>query len=196
MLKLLKTFGLLTILGIVPLYSSEESPWGGVMVWPGNEHQWMEDYKEQLAAKAVDMSWNRPNCMPGCEPESARWVFWMQDSLVTFMQERDLNLCPIIGPPLWRDSTEWGEYWQYQVERYDGDGEGYGGIQEMSGLTKPVKYWNISNEPDGTWMTSWNVGDVEYFRSYVRISSGAIHNADPTAKVVAPSMGMPKVWWW
>lgn len=56
------------------------------------------------------------------------------------------------------------------VERYDGDG-----INDMPGLTRPVKYWQIGNEPHPK---------VKDFAEFVKMTSTAIKKADPTAKVV------------
>ena len=213
MSKLLKTFGLFTILGIVPLwvYGSEESPWGVVAVWecgekdgeewwkfPSTEQvsppdQWRKEYCPQLdSMKSCGLTWNRPNCMARCEPSEGYFRFDAQDSLVTFMQERDLNLCAVGWPrPHYTipDSVGWARYWRMQVEHLDGDGEGYGGYDEMPGLTKPVKYWEICNEPEGgqPWGQTWG-SPITSFRSYVRITHDAIDSADPTAKVVAPAI--------
>lgn len=137
--RLFKIFGLVGVTIFIPLcayaeYSviTPESPWGSVVVWPhrvNNPSQWREVYGARLdSAVACGLSWNRPNCMLDCEPSPGDWQFEPQDSLVTFMQEHGMNLCAITGPPLWRDSTEWEEYWLMQVEHFDGDGQGYGGV--------------------------------------------------------------------
>ncbi|MBI5492877.1 MAG: hypothetical protein HY893_08100 [Deltaproteobacteria bacterium] len=56
------------------------------------------------------------------------------------------------------------------VERYDGDG-----VDDMPGLAKPIKYWQIGNEPHPK---------MADFAEFVRITSVAIKKADPSAKVV------------
>lgn len=56
------------------------------------------------------------------------------------------------------------------VERYDGDG-----IDDMPGLKKPIKYWQVGNEPHPR---------VKDFAEFVKITSIAIKKADPGAKVV------------
>lgn len=56
------------------------------------------------------------------------------------------------------------------VERYDGDGK-----NDMPGLKKPVKYWQVGNEPHPK---------LDDFAEFVKITSEAIKQADPSAKVV------------
>lgn len=56
------------------------------------------------------------------------------------------------------------------VERYDGDG-----IDDMPGLTSPIKYWQVGNEPHPK---------IADFAEFVKITSSAIRQADPSAKVV------------
>lgn len=56
------------------------------------------------------------------------------------------------------------------VERYDGDG-----IDDMPGLKKPIRYWQVGNEPHPK---------LEGFAEFVMITSKAIKRADPSARVV------------
>lgn len=56
------------------------------------------------------------------------------------------------------------------VERYDGDG-----IDDMPGLVRPVKYWQIGNEPHPK---------IKGFEEVVKITSMAIKKADSGANVV------------
>ena len=63
------------------------------------------------------------------------------------------------------------------VERYDGDG-----IDDMPGLTTPVSYWQIANEPTNA------PGGYEYL---VELASTAIKEAAPEAKVVLGGIFLP-----
>ncbi len=56
------------------------------------------------------------------------------------------------------------------VERYDGDG-----VDDMPGLKKPIKFWQIGNEPHPK---------MPDFVDFVKITSKAIKRADPSAQVV------------
>jgi hypothetical protein len=63
------------------------------------------------------------------------------------------------------------------VERYNGDG-----VDDMPGLMAPIKYWQVDNEPprrrDG-------------YADLVRITSQAVKEADPTAKVLIGGLEIP-----
>jgi len=125
---------------------------------------------------------------PGTSPED--WHWRGQDSMAVFLQKRDMNWLRVGWPPDWMtDTTQWWDYWHTVVERYDGDGEGYGGIPEMPGLTKPAKYWEIINEPYSYSMRGRCAGKTPIdVRRYFRVSGKAIHDADPGingAKVVS-----------
>ncbi|MDD2890753.1 MAG: hypothetical protein PHE49_08990 [bacterium] len=149
------------LLSILPcVYASSNSPWGVNAVWdaslpftsPGNANDKCKDYNKQLdSLLSGGFSWIRPANMPGCESQANDFRFDQQDSIVSFANRRNLNLMFVVWPfknfyPTLSDSIQ--NYWRYQVERYDKDGKGYGKIPEMPGLTKPVKYWEICNEPN------------------------------------------------
>ena len=222
----------LIILLLVPLavlggeYSriTESSPWGIVAVWNGarwwSSSQYRNQYMPQIDSSInCGLSWNRPNCFPhssSLQESDGEFDFEEIDSLVKFLQEGNINTL-YIGYPINHyydaDSLE-GYYWYFRilVERYDGDGEGIfdslwdnGYIEEPEWLKKPIKYWNISNEPY-SWRTGylldwcWGWPDygnrtIEDFREYVRAASKGIHDADPEAKVVAPSIQPLQSYW-
>jgi hypothetical protein len=82
--------------------------------------------------------------------------------------------------------TNWEAYenWVRQVvERYDGDGQ-----NDMAGLTTPVKYWEVMNEPDlpateDGRLVFWLDTPANYAELLIS-TYGAIKEADPTASVV------------
>jgi hypothetical protein len=121
------------------------------------------------------------------------------------------------------DTIAYYEHFRALVERYDGDGEGYTTpapwnqyIEEPEWLTKPIKHWEICNEPYEPYSTRWP--DYENrtpadFRTYVRAASRGIHAADSEAKVMGPciqalqdkwrikggtllTMPPDSLWWW
>lgn len=77
--------------------------------------------------------------------------------------------------------TEWQNYLQAVVERYNGDG-----INDLNGFVN-VKYWQIGNEIQGL---SDSLSSIKYAQ-IVALSESAIHSVDSTAKIclVAPTQG-------
>ncbi|MBU0760905.1 MAG: hypothetical protein KJ858_04395, partial [Nanoarchaeota archaeon] len=75
------------------------------------------------------------------------------------------------------DEEKYTEWVRAAVERYDGDG-----TDDMPGLTTPVKYWQIDNEPP-----RMRDGYVDL----VHITYKAIKEADPEAKVLVGGLLMP-----
>ena len=66
------------------------------------------------------------------------------------------------------------------VERYDGDG-----IDDMAGLTNPIKYWQVDNEPPH---------GLRDYAELLKITYQAVKAADPDAKVIiGGTTGMPPV---
>lgn len=64
------------------------------------------------------------------------------------------------------------------VERYDGDG-----IDDMPGLTNPIKYWQLDNEPPR---------GLQDYAEFLMITYQAVKDADPEAKVIiGGTTGMP-----
>ena len=77
------------------------------------------------------------------------------------------------------------------VERYDGDG-----VDDMPGLTVPVKYWEVINEPSMQGGSAGGMGEElkffvgtsdEYFDT-LKATYEAVKQADPTAKVAHAGM--------
>ncbi len=203
---------------------TESSPWGIVAPWQVSEwdpYEYRKNYMPRIdSSLSCSLSWIRPNCSPFAnflQKKNGSFDFQEIDSLVKFMQEEGMNMLYFGWPPnhcYGVDSLE-GYYWYFRilVERYDGDGEGIfdsvwdnGYVEEPEWLKKPIKYWNISNEPYSihpwpeSWNRSWgwpNYGNrtIEDFRSYVRAASKGIHDADPEAKVVGPSIQPLQCYW-
>jgi hypothetical protein len=85
--------------------------------------------------------------------------------------------------------NDWDAYKKWVkavVERYDGDG-----IADMQGLTSPIKYWEVMNEPDLNYKNSQNADRLNFYKQepaeYAKlliVTSQAIREADPEAKVL------------
>jgi hypothetical protein len=207
---------------------TESSPWGIVAVWNGDRDpldiwspdEYWENYMPQIDSSInCYLSWNRPNCIPQSyylQGSDGIFDFEEIDSCVKFLQEGNMNTL-YIGYPInhyyYVDSLE-GYYWYFRimVERYDGDGEGIydtvwdnGYVDEPEWLKKPIKYWNISNEPyswrtgySKDWCWGWpDYGNrtIEDFRKFVRVASKGIRDADREAQVVAPSIQPLQSYW-
>ena len=89
------------------------------------------------------------------------------------------------------DMEAYKEFLRRLVERYDGDG-----LEDMSGLRYPIKYWEIGNEPDGAYDPEvgglFFQGSTEDYFEILKISYITIKEADPAAKVLIaalPSLG-------
>jgi hypothetical protein len=76
-----------------------------------------------------------------------------------------------------KDVVKYQRWVRAVVERYDGDG-----VDDMPGLTAPIKYWQVDNEPPRR---------REGYADLVRITSEAVKEADPTAKVLIGGLLIP-----
>ncbi len=94
-----------------------------------------------------------------------------------------------VGAPC--DMIAYAEFLEKAIERYDGDGQ-----DDMPGLTIPVKYWEIMNEPSMQGGTTGGVGEElkffvgtsqEYFE-ILKTSYQTIKKADSEAKVLPAGM--------
>ena len=85
------------------------------------------------------------------------------------------------------DMNAYRAFLRLLVERYDGDG-----VDDITGLRYPVKYWEIGNEPD---MKFFFQGSPRDYFDLLKGSFEAIRSADPEANVVlaAPSAGVPNI---
>lgn len=73
---------------------------------------------------------------------------------------------------------------QKSVERYDADG-----IDDVSGLTRPVKYWQIQNEPEGPDCGQFR-NDAAGFFELMKRSYLAVKAACPDCKVINGGAGL------
>ncbi len=73
---------------------------------------------------------------------------------------------------------------QTAAERYDGDG-----VSDMTGLTRPIKYWQIQNEPEGNNCGQFR-GDVAAFVELMRLSHAAVKAACPSCQVINAGAGL------
>lgn len=76
------------------------------------------------------------------------------------------------GPP--RDLSAWLAFVRTFVERYDDDG-----IDDMPGLKRPIRYWQIDNEILWQWK-----GEMSDYSLFFAATARAIRLADPKAKVI------------
>ncbi len=161
--------------------------------------RWYRNY----GSDSIDLSWRFVEPQPGVYD----WTTW--DNLVREAQKQDVKLLASIGngAPGWANgsndwrvkpldlftepmqTTAWYQYVLHVVERYDGDG-----LDDMPGLTRPVKYWELWNEPDlreGTNAPSYPPHQFNgTVADYVRLSQvgyKAVKAADPSAQVAGPA---------
>jgi len=90
------------------------------------------------------------------------------------------------------DMEAYQEFLRLLVDRYDGDGRG-----DMPGLSYPVKYWEIGNEPDGAYDPKvgglFFQGSVEDYFEILKMSYMTIKEVDPNAMILIaaiPSLGI------
>lgn len=73
---------------------------------------------------------------------------------------------------------------QTTVERYDGDG-----VNDMAGLTRPVKYWQLQNEPEGADCGQFR-NDVASFVEFMKRGYSAVKAACADCKVMNGGAGL------
>ncbi len=76
-----------------------------------------------------------------------------------------------------KDVAKYQRWVRAVVERYDGDG-----VNDMPGLTAPIKFWQVDNEPPRR---------REGYPDLVRITSQAVKEADAKAKVLIGGLEIP-----
>jgi len=183
---------------------------------------------DPLAISDLNLGWVRPHPGPfiwdKIEPERGKYDFSEVDEVVREAQAMGLNILATIWPYAEWDQEKWGnidrfvekrdfpelpssrykpydmqaykEFVKALVERYDGDG-----FNDMSGLTKPIKYWEILNEPEAQsedYKCFFQGSGKEYFE-LVKATYEAVKEADPEAKVVlggAATLDKESIEWW
>jgi hypothetical protein len=80
------------------------------------------------------------------------------------------------------DMNAWGLFVRAVVERYDGDG-----IEDMPGLTRPVRVWQLGNEYPRVWC-SYDAEPGADFTDLMRQTWAFVAEADPGATFVIPGI--------
>ncbi|MBI5623634.1 MAG: hypothetical protein HY924_07650 [Elusimicrobia bacterium] len=127
--------------------------------------------------------------------------FSYQDVYVRVAQENGLRLLPSLGPFKSQSPEEWVSaasyipmdasayraYVRAAVERYDGDG-----VDDMPGLTAPVKYWQLDNEADLHYKVR-GFGSFESPGEYdavLKMTYEEMKTADPQAQLMINVAGL------
>ncbi len=92
-------------------------------------------------------------------------------------------LAPSLDSSYPADTLTWKSQVQQVVERYDGDH-----VQDMPGLTRPVKYWHVEQEMS-MWTSTWPL-----YVTYLGATRRAILAADPTARIVLIGLNSAQLW--
>ncbi|MCD6480637.1 beta-galactosidase, partial [Candidatus Bathyarchaeota archaeon] len=176
---------------------------------------------DEEALEDLNLGWVRPHPGPfiwgHIEPKEGRYDFSEADEVVRRAQEMGLNILATIWPYADWDQERWGDierfvmedfpelprsrYKPYDmetykkfvkalVERYDGDG-----VDDMPGLERPIKYWEVLNEPSTGVKAKLHgkrkaffMGDAEDYFEILKATYEAVKEADPEAKVLNGGM--------
>ena len=163
--------------------------------------------------RGKDNQWVRPHPGPfiwnHIEQEKGKFIWEEVDKYVVYAQEHNQTILATIWPhanweqksckrkkaksPFGKRFTKYlskpcsmDEYKNFLiklVDRYDGDG-----LNDMPGLTKPIKYWDVMNEPE---FKMFFKGSKEDFVEIFNFSSKVIKEKQPDAVIVmAGAAGM------
>lgn len=135
---------------------------GGPYSWQANPAGNLPDlYQRQLQAYGLRtyriLASTRPDD-PGKPPQAT-------DPRAMFLLSPDLR-------------DDWQGFVRAVVERYDGDG-----VDDMPGLTTPVKAWSYTPEAGANFVPA---GDAAGFVTMFNLTADAVHQADPSAQVILP----------
>lgn len=163
------------------------------------------------AMEKLDVIWQRPHPGPfiwnEIEKTQGEYTWVKADSVVKDSQKYGVNIMATIWPfAEWdqatvnkkleaKDSEMFDMLGEYRgkpgdmdayslfvsavVERYDGDG-----IEDMPGLTIPIKYWEVSNEPSMQEMLVFFRGTPGDYMEILEATYNAVKTADPESFVV------------
>ncbi len=163
--------------------------------------------------RGKDNQWVRPHPGPfiwnHIEQEKGKFIWEEVDKYVVYAQEHNQTILATIWPhanweqksckrkkaksPFGKRFTKYlskpcsmDDYKNFLVklvDRYDGDG-----LNDMPGLTKPIKYWDVMNEPE---FKMFFKGSKEDFIEIFNFSSKVIREKQPDAVIVmAGAAGM------
>ncbi len=163
-------------------------PHPGPFTWqwvePTNdEFDWSLTDKWVIAAQESDISilgtiwpyadWDQATCHPSSSQVSSSDHFYPGEAA-----EKNLYIPKYRCIPC--DFDDYKDFLFQLIERYDGDGE-----KDMDGLTQPIKYWEILNEPE---MVSENltffIGSQEEYVQILQASYETIKTACPDCQVL------------
>jgi hypothetical protein len=92
------------------------------------------------------------------------------------------------------DMTAYSGFVKKLVERYDGDS-----VDDMPGLTVPIKHWELMNEPEFQTAPIYFQGTPSDYVDTLKVTYQAVKQADPQAYIVQGGMAgmMPEsaAWW-
>ncbi|MBN1694612.1 hypothetical protein JW879_04320 [candidate division WOR-3 bacterium] len=171
-----------------------------------NNAEYKKRYKMQLdSLKAGGIKWIRPNSAfnwDNINPQEGVFDTRVMDSIVKWTGERGLHIIPfIMYTPEWAVDTVynfldakqkgeyfrrllpakmeyWRDFWQFVVERYDGDG-----YKDFCELKIPIKHYEVWNEPRAK---KYFLGSFEdYCNLYIEAQKGALR-ADTECIVIGP----------
>lgn len=171
-----------------------------------NNAEYRRRYKRELdSLKAGGIDWIRPNLgfnWDVANPRKGLFNTRVMDSLVKWTGERGLRIVPfIMYTPEWAFKDNyyfsdnkhkyeylrimppermeyWRDFWQFVVERYDGDG-----YKDYCELKIPVKFYEVWNEPRA--MKYFLGSFKEYCNLYIEARKGAMR-ADSECIVIGP----------
>jgi hypothetical protein len=173
----------------------------------------MESHLEEAAqtAEGIGARWTRGHTVAFPRLSYDRWLeedgSWERfDTWLLHVQSTRMKAVGMIGP--WpgnrthqftdsytlseAEQADYSAFVRAAVERYDGDG-----VSDMPGLTAPIRYWEIDNEPDlknapglGRRARS-GFSTPSQFARVIVLTAAAIREADPTAKILQGGIGRP-----
>lgn len=115
------------------------------------------------------------------------WPFadWDQEGCNTRLSSMETKMFREIGEYRGKpcDMESYSVFVSSVVERYDGDG-----VDDMPGLTMPIKYWEVSNEPSMQEDLVFFTGTPEEYHEILESTYNAVKQADPEAYIVQGGM--------
>ena len=134
-----------------------------------------DEYIQQAQAQGLHI-------LANIQPFAAWDQIECHQDLPPLKEAGDPRLSPTKGKPC--DMNLYGDFVTRLVERYDGDS-----IDDMPGLTMPIKHWEVLNEPE------FNEGSLIFFQGspsdyfeILKATYEAVKKADPEALVVQGGM--------